>query len=215
MSKKVILSVLVLSMLFCGSAFAQKLTYIKIGNLNPKATDSGLILSLETAKEFDDRVELGVSMDLFMKDYTDETTVWETNPADPNAPPIATVATNFESSVLMIPLMGNVLVRFPVEFPIIPYASGGIGYTLLWYKFDNYLTDDSESQFFGGFTYRLGVGGMYPLGAQSAFIGEIFLNGSKPSHKEETEVGLPTRNEINMSGLGFRFGIRLGGFGFF
>jgi len=209
------ISVLVIAFLLAGSAFAQKVTYLEIGSFNAKATDPGIFLSFGSGKEFDERVELGVSLDLFVSDHTDEESVFIENPLDPYGPPIEQVVTNFESSVTMIPLMGNVLVRFPIEFPVIPYAGGGIGYTLLWYKFDNYDTGDSDTQAFGGFTYRLQAGAMYPLGSRSAFLAEIFMNGAKPSHKEETDIGKPTRSEIDMSGLGIRIGFRLGGFGFF
>ena len=215
MGKKIIIALVILTFVMSGSAFAQKLTYIQVGTFKPKATDSGLILGLGTAKEFDERVELGLTIDLFIKEYTDEQEFYQEDTLDPNAPPIPQVTTNYESTVTMIPLMGNVIVKFPIEFPIIPYAGGAIGYTLVWYKFNNYDADIKDTQFFSGFSYRLMAGGLYPLGSRSAFLAEIFINGSKPSHKEDADAGKPVRSEIDMSGLGFRIGFRLGGFGFF
>ena len=86
---------------------------------------------------------------------------------------------------------------------------------MAWDSFNNYVTKDKETQFFSGFGYRLMVGGLYPLGSRSAFLAEIFLNGAEPSHKADSELGLPTRTKIDMSGMGFRIGFRLGGVGFF
>ena len=214
MKKRLCLFVIVISLLLAGSIYAQKVTYIQVGSYKPEATDGGLIISLGSAKEFDERVELGISLDLFMKEYTDNIEYIE-EPMGPGLPPTTIIVTNAESRVTMVPLTAGALVKFPIEFPIIPYVGGSIGYTFLWYGFDNYQTDESEHQFFGGFTYRVQAGGMYPLGSKSAFLFELLYNNSKPSHKEETEAGLPTRNELDMSGLGIRVGFRLGGFGFF
>lgn len=213
MSKKVILSVLVLSMLLCGSAFAQKLTYIKIGSFNPKATDGGLIISLGTSKEYDDKVELGVTLDFFTKERVDEI---DSTYYDPDAGwDVTQKVTIFDSDIIMIPLMANLTARFPIEFPIIPYVSGSIGYIMLWNKFNDYLEDDSGTKYYGGLGWRIAGGGMYPLGAQSAIVAEIFYNGGTPSRSEDSAGNLPIRTEVDMSGLGFSFGIRLGGFGFF
>lgn len=212
-SRIFILAVLALVIL-AFTAYAQKVTYIQVGNFKPKSTDGGLYISFGSAKEFDERVELGFSADLFVKEYTDDIEYYEP-PALPGQPPSTTVITNSQARVTMIPLIADALVKFPIEFPIIPYIGGGIGYNLMWYGFDNYLTDESERQFYGGVIYRLMAGGMYPLGSKSAFLAEIFYNSSKPSHKEDDSAGLPTRSEIDMSGVGIRIGFRLGGFGFF
>ena len=211
--KRVILSVLVLVIALGGSAFAQKLTYIKVGSFNPEATDGGLIIGLGTSKEYDDKVELGVTLDFFTKERVDE---YDSSYVDPNTGlPLTQKVTLFDSDILMIPLMANLKVRFPIEFPIIPYASGSIGYIMLWNKFNDYLEDDSGTKYYGGLGWRIAGGGMYPLGAQSAIIAEIFYNGGTPSRSEDSEGNLPIRTEVDMSGLGFSFGIRLGGFGFF
>ena len=100
MGRKLTIALIVMTFVLAGSAFAQKLTYIQVGTFNPKATDSGLILGFGTAKEFDERVELGVTIDFFRKNYSDEETFYVTDPSnpDPNAPPIPQVTTNFESS---------------------------------------------------------------------------------------------------------------------
>ena len=197
-----------------GAVYAQyNMSYFQVGSFNPKATDSGLILGFGTAKMVDERVELGISLDMFTKQRIDEERIsWEDTVTNVV---IDTVITNFKSTVYMFPIMAYACVNFPVEFPIIPYVSGSIGYTLLWNSYDNYVTSAGETNFYGGFGYILAAGGMYPLGSKSAFIAEIFYNSNKPSHSEKTEIGLPTRTEVDMSGLGIAIGLKFGGFGFF
>ncbi|NQS98449.1 MAG: hypothetical protein HQ591_08350 [candidate division Zixibacteria bacterium] len=214
MRKGFALIVVVMFLFSAGAVYAQNsLSYIQIGSFNPKAADSGLIIGFGTAKMVDERVELGISLDIFTKQRTDEERIsWE----DPvTNVVIDTVITNFESTIYMFPIMAYACVNFPVEFPITPYVSGSIGYTLLWNSYDNYVSGAGETNYYGGFGYRFAVGGMYPLGSKSAFIAELFYNSSKPSHSEETAIGLPTRTEVDMSGLGICLGLKFGGFGIF
>jgi hypothetical protein len=180
--------------------------YLHVGALYPKATDNGLILGFGLAHEFDERVDLGINLDYFNVLSRDETKIgWDYG----NGTIVDSVFTNFESRVIMFPISANVTIRFPLEMPLIPFISGHLGYSLLWNKFDNYITDDSETKFFGGAFYKASAGAIYKLGTKSAMTFEIYHNWNIPSHREDETAGLPTRNEIDMSGLGFQAGLRL------
>ena len=189
-------------------AFAQETaTIINIGSFNPKATDSGFMLGIGQSRIFDERVEFGMSIDFFSNKYTDEKTVGE-DPL-PGGTIQTTKQVSLETSTLYIPLMANLTVKMPIEFPIIPFVGVSLGYGMVWDKYTNYEDDVEDTKFFGGMGWRLSAGGLYPLGSRSAITGELYLNGGKPSRSEEIEDGLPTWQEVDMSGLGFRFGIKL------
>ena len=211
--KKLVLFAALLLFVFSSAYSQHNLSYFQIGSFNPKATDAGLILCFGTAKMVDERVELGVSLDMFTKRSEDEEEI--ATEIDPSGTVTTTISTNFESTVYMFPLMAYTCINFPVEFPVTPYITGAIGYTFLWNSYDNYVTNEGETNYFGGFCYRFGVGGLYPLGSRSAFVAEVFYNSSKPSHKEDIQAGVPTRTEVDMSGMGFRIGLKFGGVGFF
>ena len=211
--KKLVLFAALLLFVFSSAYSQHNLSYFQIGSFNPKATDAGLILCFGTAKMVDERVELGVSLDMFTKRSVNEEEVGSGEVT--GGVQQDTIITNFESTVYMFPLMAYTCINFPVEFPVTPYITGAIGYTFLWSSYDNYIENKSETNYFGGFCYRFGVGGLYPLGARSAFVAELFYNSSKPSHKEDVQEGMPTRTEVDMSGMGFRIGLKFGGVGFF
>ncbi len=210
MTRKFLVFTLILLVL-TPAAFAKRdAYYINAGVFNPKATDSGLMIHLNTSRVFDEKVDFGVSLDFYSKTSTDDQRItWQ----DPNTnTSIDTVVTSFESRKVMLPVMAELSIRIPVEFPVYPLIKAGLGYAFLWNSFDNYKTKESETQFYHGMCWRLGIGGMYRLGHSSALTVEGFYNGCKTSRKEDSVIGLPTRTEIDMSGLGFMVGLRLGGF---
>jgi hypothetical protein len=93
--------------------------------------------------------------------------------------------------------------------------SAGVGYAFLWNNFTNYETEEDKTQFFHGFAWNVAAGVSHPLSRASDVFGEIVYYSGKPSRDAgETEIGLPVRSEIDMSGIGLRFGIRIYGFGF-
>lgn len=189
-----------------GLSAQESATIINIGSFNPKATDSGFIFGVGQSRIFDERVELGFSIDLFSNKYTDETSVPDTLISGTQT---NTKQVSLETNTIYIPLLANLTVKMPVEFPIIPYIGVGIGYSMLWDTYKNYEDDIKDTKFFSGFGWRLAAGGLYPLGSRSAITGEVFFNGGKPSRSEDVEEGLPTWQEVDMSGLGFRLGIKL------
>ncbi len=208
--RKLLLLPVLLGFILSADGFAQSSVYnIKVGMLNPKATDTGFTISFGSSREFDDRVDLGISLDFLSKRRDDEETIsWKD---EDSGTTIDTVVTNFESSITMLPLMVNLTVRFPMESPFLPYGTAGLGYNLLINKYNNYESGDEETNLYRGFCYRLGVGTLYPIGSNSSLIVELFYFISNPSHSEDTSFGLPVRTELNMSGIGLHIGVRLGG----
>lgn len=209
--RRIAVFVMMALLVTASSALAKRTAYyMAAGVLNPKATDSGLMIHVNSSRVFDDKVDFGVSLDFFSKTAEQEETV--ITGTDPSGADYDVIQTSMESHIYMFPVMAEVAVRVPMEFPLTPLVKAGLGYALLWNSFDNYETGEGETKFYGGLCYRLTLGGMYRLGHSSAFTVEAFYNGCKTTRSEESGIGLPTRTEVDMSGMGIMIGLRLGGF---
>jgi hypothetical protein len=194
--------------LIAGPTFALgNTTTIQLGWLNPDATDTGFIIGIGQSRVFDEMVELGVSVDYFSNRHTDEETVSDSSTGGPTN--LTTKQVNLETNTIMVPLMANLTIKLPVTSPIKPYIAGSIGYVMLWDKYKNHEEGIDQTKFFSGLGWRVAVGGMYQLGSMSDLTAELFYNGAKPSRDAEDALGLPTFTEVNMSGIGFRFGIKV------
>ncbi len=209
--KRLLVIGLILAVSFAGTAMAKETVLsFEVGALNPKAVESGVNFRLGSSWQLDERVEFGASLGLFRKSTTDEETVHYKDPV--TGAEFDSVFTNFESSVTMIPVMANLMLKIPIEdAPIIPFLTGSIGYNFLWHSFDNYESKEGETNFYSGFGYTIGAGVIYPFGTNSALFGQVMYNGGSPSRSEDSAIGLPTRTEIDMSGIGFMIGLRFHG----
>ena len=208
MRKITVLSILLIFTAAVSSVFAQGTsTSIQLGWFSPQATETGFIIGLGQSKVFDEKVELGISLDFFNNKYTDEKTVAvDTTGTGTN---INTRQASLETNTMMFPLMANLTIKIPVVFPLEPYISGSLGYVLLWDNYKNYEDNVEETKFFSGFAWRASAGLAYQLGSRSDITAEVMYIGAKPSRSEGEENGLPTWTEVDMSGLAFRLGVRL------
>lgn len=191
---------------------AKPFTQIRFGTLNPKDAKSGVILGFRTGRDFDNVVLLGFSADLFWKSYTKESAV----SADTTIGGVhyTTLQRSVDYKTLILPLMITADVRIPVEnAPIKPYFGGGIGYQLLFNKEDNFEEGISDSRFYSGFGYQFQVGVEYKMSPHAGFYLEAFYNGCKAKRSSSSDTGLPTFEEVDISGIGFRVGLTLTGWG--
>ncbi|MCX6641517.1 MAG: outer membrane beta-barrel protein [bacterium] len=196
--------------LSAGSASAQSLIKIKLGTYNPKDAKAGFIIGISSGKQFDERVDAGLGVDLFMRQYTQETAVDTLDSQGGNT--YVTVQKNIDYSVFCLPITGQLTIRLLPKSPISPYAGVGLGYEILFSREANYFTGQKDSRLYGGFGWQVNVGGEYILGSSSSILGEIFYNGCTVSrNKGKSDAGFPIHEELNFSGIGFRVGVRLGG----
>ncbi len=194
-------------------AQAKPFTQFRFGTLNPKDAKSGLILGVRTGRDFDNMIMVGFSADLFWKTYTEESEI-DTG-TTPGGTTITIVQREVEYKTLLLPLMFTADVKIPVEnSPIRPYFGGGIGYQLLFNKEENFVDDVSDSRFYSGFGWMFELGAEYVMSPHTAFYLEGFYNGCKVKRDSDSEAGLPTWEEVDVSGLGFRVGLSLLGWGF-
>ncbi len=191
-------------------ASAQSVITIKLGTFNPKDAQAGFIAGITTGRQVDERVSFGLGADLFVRQFTQESTVSVDTTISGNQ--VSQVQTQVDYSMFGLPIMVHLDVRLLPNRPLTPYVGLGAGYEILFSREANYLTGNKDSRLYGGFGWQLMVGGEYALGSSSGILGEIFYNGCTVKRNQgSNELGFPIHEELNFSGMGFRVGVRFGG----
>ncbi|MBL7191063.1 hypothetical protein ISS30_05155 [bacterium] len=203
MRLSIVILFLLLSTAFLGTAAAQSSETLRIGGFYPESIDDGVTFGFHLKRAIDERLDFGFSGDYFGKKYKSDTEIDTGGMTN-------TVITNFEETIIMIPLFLNLDYKLLLDYPIVPYIGGGAGYTLLWDKYDNYKSPyDEERDFYHGFAWQAYAGTTLQISSKAVLVLEGFYNNSKPSKKEEEDnSGRPVRTEIDVTGYGFRVGIK-------
>lgn len=191
--------------------FSQALsaTTIKAGYFNPKGSKSGFIFGGSYSWIVDEAVDVGIAVDYFRKNYTDETEIAKT--VTDGKIVEKEIVTNAEFTTNILPIYGMVNAKFPAGYSMDYFVSGGLGYEML-FSTEQTFGDDAKktSRFYNGFKWILSAGIVYRIGSRSSFIAEAFYDGTKVSRDKKNEAGTPTRYEVDLSGFGIRAGIRMG-----
>lgn len=204
------LTIVVLVTCLATAARAQSYIGIKVGTLNPKDAKAGLIVGLSTGRQVDDRVDFGFGADLFLRKFTQETTVQEAT--TPGGTTYQDVQKEIDYSMYALPLMIQLNLRVLPRAILKPYIGLAGGYEIVFSREANYITGDKDNRLYGGFGWQLMLGGEYSFSGASALLGEIFYNGCTVSrNKGSNDLGFPISEELDFSGIGFRLGVRLAG----
>lgn len=206
-----VLVLLVLSALLNEVSLAQSFVTVKVGSYNPQDAKAGLIVGLSTGRQVDERVDFGLGADLFLRKFTQETTVQEEQ-TTPGGTTLQDVQKEIDYSLYALPIMIQLNIRILPQAVVIPYVGLAGGYEIVFSREANYLTGDKDNRLYGGFGWQLMLGGEFPFGRASGFLGEIFYNGCTVSrNKGSSDLGFPISEKLDFSGLGFRLGVRLAG----
>ena len=192
-------------------AFAQanSTTKVKAGYFTPKGSKAGFIFGGSYAWVVDEAVDIGIAVDFFRKNFTDETELAKT--VDANKVTETEIVKNADFTTTILPVYGVINVKFPAGRYLDYVISGGLGYEWLWSKIQTYDgTDYNETKAYGGFKWLLSGGIVYQVGSRSSFLAEVFYDGTKVSREKKAEQGAPVRYEVDLSGIGFRVGVRMG-----
>jgi hypothetical protein len=194
--------------IFSTAIFAQeKSTELHVGFLIPKGAKTGFIGGINLGKSIDENISWGIEIDCYKKSYTKETNIADSVAGDAI---VRTRLTEIENSVIMLPVYFKVIFNTPVNPKYLIRVSGGVGYEVLWNKMNNYLIRIKETKFYRGFTWQLGVGISTQLSrATDAFLDVVYHNGAPSRSEDIPDIGLPVKQEISMSGVIFRIGIRI------
>lgn len=192
-----------------GSAGAQGMRMLELrgGYFNPRDSKSGLILGGIYGISFDERVSLGLGVDIFHKGYTKETTV--STETSGSGVVESTIIRELEFNTTLLPISLNLDIRFPLDPPVSWYIGGSVAWELLFNTENNFEEGIREKRFYSGFGWLARAGIEYAIGSRSAVILEGFYNNSRVTSNAEKKEGLPVWKEVNMSGIGFRAGVRL------
>lgn len=190
---------------------AHSYTTVKFGTFNPKDAKAGVIVSLAGGRQVDERVDFGFGVDLFIRKFTQESTVKDT--ITQGGTEYQDVQKEIEYSMYGLPIMAQITVRLLPELVLKPYVGLAGGYEVVFSREANYLTGDKDNRLYGGFGWQLMLGAEYTLGYSSGLLGEILYNGCTVNRSKGTsDLGFPIHEELDFSGLGFRLGLKLGGF---
>ena len=213
--KKLFVILVVIGLIFVLSdapqAFAQaySATTLKAGYFNPKGAKAGFIFSGNYSWIVDESVDIGIGVDFFRKNYTDETKLAET--VYDNKVTEYKIVKNADFTTTIFPIYGIINVKFPAGAYLDYIVSGSLGYEWLWSNIKTYgETEIDDSKSYKGLKWLLSGGIAYRIGSRSSFIAEVFYDGTKVSREKKAEKGAPVRYEVDLSGLGFRVGVRMG-----
>lgn len=203
-------SVLVLLLFGCLPAFAQlRPSAFKIGYLNPKDAQPGLLLGVDFTFPVDETVELGLSANLFYRNYKKLSQV-----AGPGYSAGITeniLQQELEYTTVTTPVYAILNIVIPTSRYFGYQLHGGLGYEFLFNKENNYVEQRSERRTYRGMSWLVSGGFHYRVGSRSAITGELLYHSARVSrNRSETPEGLPIWSEVNLSGIGFRFGLRFG-----
>ncbi len=206
-------SMLVLIGFFSESSvvFGQALsaTTFKVGYFNPRGSKSGFIFGGSYSWIIDEAVDVGLAVDYFRKNYTDETEIAKT--VTDGKIVEKEIVTNAEFTTNILPIYGVVNAKFPAGYTMDYFISGGLGYEMLFSKEQTFGDSPKKtSRYYSGFKWILSAGIVYRIGSRSSFLAEAFYDGTKVSRDKKNEAGTPTRYEVDLSGFGVRVGIRMG-----
>ena len=187
-------------------AQAQSSTTLKAGYFKPKGIDkSGFIFGGNYAWVVDEAVDIGIAVDYFRKSFTEQTSFQVEGEQ--------VVQTDSIYSTNILPIYGIINVKFPAGTYLDYFISGGLGYEFLFRKEINYLENGDENKktkSYGGFKWLVSAGIMYRVGSRSSFLAEVFYDGAKVSRDRKVANKPPQRYEVDLSGIGFRVGVRMG-----
>jgi hypothetical protein len=209
--KKLIIATLGIFLMINITNAQSKYTEFKVGLLKPKAAEGGFYGGIQMGRAVDRNVGIGIQLDVYKKTYKKEETVSQ---GVENGLPVTTIQTTLEQNTWMFPLFFNFQYVGEISKGIDFKATAGLGYEFLYTKYVNFEDDKNKSYFFHGFAWHIDAGVSYQLSRASDLFGELTYHGGKPSRSEDNADGFPTRTEVDMSGIGFRIGLRIYNLGF-
>jgi hypothetical protein len=180
---------------------------IRLGYIDPKDSKAGLILGMDLTGKVDESVELGAAVNVFRRNYQKFTTVAQSVSAGGLVE--TTVQKDLDFTTFFLPIMGQAIIHFSQD-DFHWFANGGLGYEMLWNNENNFVDGKKERRFYSGFAWMAGGGFQYRIGSRSAVIAEIFYHDATVKRNESKKQGLPVWSQVNLSGLGFRGGLRFG-----
>jgi len=181
---------------------------ISFGLYSPPEIETGLNIGYGYYRYIDDMVSAGVKMDAFWTNYKKVSSVGIADTTGLGQT-ITTQTVEVDMTSYLLPLMGTVRVMLPIELGAFsPYTNVSLGWNILFNNETNYVTGEQTFRFFNGFGWSLGAGASLGLGEKSSLGIETYFRSAKmKANVDETELGLPIYDELDMTGFGVQAGL--------
>ena len=181
---------------------------ISLGLYSPPEIESGLNIGYGYYRYIDEMVSAGVGMDAFWTNYKKVSSVGIADTTGLGQT-ITTQQVEVNMTSYLLPLMGTVRVILPIELGAFsPYTNVSLGWNILFNNETNYVTGEQTFRFFNGFGWGLGTGVSLGLGEKSSIGIETYYRSAKmKANVDETELGLPIYDELDMTGFGAQIGL--------
>jgi hypothetical protein len=209
--KKIIVLILILFTILSAQIFDRGPTIqhkISFGLYSPPEIETGLNIGYGYYRYIDDMVSAGVNMDAFWTNYKKVSSVGIADTTGLGQT-ITTQTVEVDMTSYLLPLMGTVRVMLPIELGAFsPYTNVSLGWNILFNNETNYVTGEQTFRFFNGFGWSLGAGASLGLGEKSSLGVETYYRSAKmKANVDETELGLPIYDELDMTGFGVQAGL--------
>lgn len=210
---KKIFSTSILLALFCTTVvFARSngIFTINAGHMNPKDAKSGMIVGAMLSSAIDEAVDIGLAVDVFHKDYSEEAEVATLEQVGLTSQTFVTLV-DYTRTILPINVVLNV--KLPMTRSFGYFIRGSLGYSFLFSKEKSYDEVEgaiSQTRKFGGLGWR-GSGGLYlKAGRRSTLFAEALYSSNEVKRDfDKSDKGLPITERVDLSGFGFRLGVAL------
>lgn len=209
---KKIMSLIVLVFALISTSSAQlPYTEVKFGYFRPEDTTDGYLFGVHLGRMIDESLSWGMEINYFRKTYQELTKV--PDPTQTTNPQIVTKNLEFVTQILPVWAKLNYEHAISPRSPFFLRASAGIGWEFVWNREDNYQDGISDTRFYNGFGWQLATGIGTEISSKAVFFLDAFYNGARVKRGNDTIQGLPTWEELDISGIGLKVGVSIVGFG--
>ena len=188
-------------------------TEFKVGILDPRATREGFLFGLNVGRSIDESLSWGIEIDYFQRTFRQEEAV---RVEDQGQAQVVIKQRELEFTTRILPIIAKINWERQLgrRGPFYLRASGGLGWELAWNSERNFVEQVNQTRFFNGFGWQVSGGLGIAISSSGNFFVDIFYNGSRVRRNQQTSsLGLPTWEELDVSGLGLKAGVSIVGFG--
>jgi hypothetical protein len=183
-------------------------TEFKVGQLDPKDVDTGTLVGLSIGNSIDEHLYWGFEGNYFWSSFAQTTTVADT---------ISTKELELDFSTTFLSLFVNFTYEYRFGRSKWYYrASAGGGWEFMWSRERNFIEDKSRRRRFNSPAYQLTTGLGLRISNNGIFFADLIYNYAVgKTDQTPNETGLPTFEQIDVSGFGFRAGLNIYNFKIF
>ncbi len=204
----------VLTMVLVGSSMARApFTELKVGYFNPDAAKSGYLFGVNLGRMIDESLSWSFELNYFQKGYRKTATI--ATEETQGGTQIQTKQLSLDFKTRIIPFLLKLNYEHPLGYrsPFYARASAGLGWEMVWNNENNYLENKETTRFFHGFGWQVAGGVGFEISSSANFFTDIFYNGSTVKRNKTVVNGLPTWEQLDISGIGIKIGVSIVGFG--